>query len=144
MKMISIILSLVISLTGFFALVGRNNVPTEPQWRKIVVMRSTREDVERVLGRSEYRGFSASYNVEDGAIQVEYYPFNYCESQPGADLRVPQWTVVEITFTPDNPPKLTDLKLDLKKFRRQKESSDAPDLISYINKEEGVDYIPSG
>ena len=137
--MISII-PLLVSFMGFFALVERNNVPTEPQWRKIALMSSTREDVERLLGRSQYEGYSASYTVENGMIQVEYYPFKYCEPQSGADLKVPQWTVVEITYTPDNPPKLSDLNLDLKKFRRVRESFDVPDLISYVNDEEGVDY----
>jgi len=138
--MISIIPTLVISLLGLFAPVEINNVPKEPLWRKIVLLRSTRKDVERLLGHSQYRGYSASYTVENGTLQVEYYPFNYCESQSGADLRVPQWTVVEITYSPDDPPKLTDLKLDLRKFRKQKESSNAPELISYVSNEEGVDY----
>jgi len=70
--MISII-PLLVSLVGFFALDERNTVPTEPLWRKIVLMRSTREDVERLLGRSQYRGYSAIYTVENGTLQVEYY-----------------------------------------------------------------------
>ena len=45
--------------------------------------------------------------------------------------------MVEITYEPDDPPKLVDLKLDLRKFRKQKESSE---LISYVSDEEGVDY----
>jgi hypothetical protein len=102
-------------------------------------MRSTREDVEKLLGQSQYRGFSASYAVENGMLDVEYYPFNHC-SEPDADLRVPQWTVVEMTYEPANPPRLTDLHLNLKKFRKQRESPHVPDLISYINNQAGVDY----
>lgn len=137
--MASIILTLIISLTFLFAQVARNDSRAEPKWRKIVLMRSTREDVEKLLGRSQFRGFSAAYKVEDGTLDVEYYPFNLCES-PDADLRVPQWTVVELTYEPDNPPRLADLSLDLKKFRKQRESPHVPDLISYINNEKGVDY----
>lgn len=138
--MISIIPVLFGSLISLFGLMERNDLPKEPLWRQIVLMRSTREDVEKLLGHSPHRGYSATYTVENGTLQVEYYPFKYCEPQSDADLRVPQWTVVEITYIPDNPPKLTDLKLNLRKFRRQKESSDAPDLISYISNKEGVDY----
>ena len=137
--MTSIILTLIISLSFLFGEVARKNPRAEPKWRKIVLMRSTREDVERLLGKSQYRGFNASYTVEDGTLDVVYYPFNHC-SEPGADLRVPQWTVVELTYEPSNPQKLANLDLDLKKFRKQKESVDAPDLISYINNEKGVDY----
>ena len=136
-----IILTLILSLSGLFAPVaGNNTVVTEPRWRQIVLMRSTRDYVERLLGRSQYRGYSASYKVEDGTLHVEYYPFNFCASHPGADLRVRRWTVVEITHEPDNPSKLADLNLDLKKFRKVRESPDAPELISYINDEDGVDY----
>ena len=137
--MTSIILTLIISLSFLFAEVARKNPRAEPKWRKIVLMRSTREDVERLLGKSQYSGFNASYTVEDGTLDVVYYPFNHC-SEPGADLRVPQWTVVELTYEPDNPPRLEDLHLDSRKFRKQKESRDVPDLTSYINNETGVDY----
>ena len=137
--MISILSILIISLTCSSAVVARSKVPAEPKWRKIVLMRSTREDVERLLGSSQYRGFSASYPVEDGTLDVEYYPFNHCATE-GADLNVPQWTVVELTYEPDNPPRLADLHLDLKEFRKQRESIHVPDLISYINNEKGVDY----
>ena len=71
--MISIIPTLVISLVGLFAPVEINNVPKEPLWRKIVLMRSTRKDVERLLGHSQYTGYSA-YTVENGTLQVEYDP----------------------------------------------------------------------
>ena len=39
-----------------------------------------------------------------------------------------------------NPPRFADLKLDLKKFRKARESPDVPDMISYENDEDGVDY----
>lgn len=135
-----IILTLILSLIGLFAPVATNTVATEPRWRQIVLMRSTREDVERLLGRSKYRGYGAFYKVEDGRVHVKYYPFKYCESRPGADLRVRRWTVVEVTHEPDNPPTLADLKLDPKKFRTVRESPHVPDIISYINDDEGVAY----
>jgi len=137
--MASPILTLMISLTFLFAQVARNDSPAQPKWRKIVLMHSTREDVEKLLGQSQYRGFNASYTVEDGTLRVVYYPFNQC-TEPDADLRVPQWTVVELTYEPDNPTRLADLHLDLKKFRKKRESFDVPDLISYVNNKEGVDY----
>lgn len=131
--------TLVVSLIGLFGQVAKKEFSAEPKWRKIVLMRSTREDVEKLLGQSEYRGFDASYTVEDGMLSVTYYPFSHC-AEPGADLNVPQWTVVELTYEPDNPQRLADLHLDLKRFRKKHESFDVPDLISYVNNKEGVDY----
>ena len=141
--MAPIILTLIISLTSLLGQ-ERKMIPHRgPKWRKIVLTRSTREDVEKLLGQSEYRGFGASYAVEGGTLRVIYYPFNRC-SASGAFLRVPQWTVVEMTYDPDNPPSLAELKLDLKKFRQQRESPHVPELISYINNEKGVEYTFQG
>ena len=136
-----IISALVLSLVCVCAPVTNDNGIKKLKWRHIILMRSTRDDVERLLGRSKYRGYSASYKVEDGTLQVEYYPFNFCESQPGAYLRVPQWTVVEITHVPDSPPKFANLKLDLKKFRKVRESVHAPELISYVNADKELNDI---
>ena len=137
--MAPIIPTLIVPIIVLFAQGARHDAPPEPKWRKIVLMRSTREDVEGLLGQSQYRGFNASYKVEGGTLGVVYYPFNQCATS-GAYLRVPQWTVEEMTYEPDDPPKFSDLNLDLKKFRKQRESSDVPDLISYINNKDGVDY----
>ncbi len=43
-------------------------------------------------------------------------------------------------YEPDNPPKLSALKLDFKKFRKVRESVHVPELITYRNNEEGVKY----
>ena len=137
-------LTLILSLIGFCAPFTRHNTAKEPKWRQIILMRSTRAAVERLLGRSKNRGFLASYRVEDGTIDVDYYPFNFCTPAPDADLRVRRWTVVEITYVPDNPPKFAYLKLDLKKFRKVRESIHVPEAVSYLNDEEGVDYTFQG
>jgi hypothetical protein len=141
--MTHIAITLILTLTGFWAPV-RHNTPKEPKWRQIILMRSTRQDVERLLGRSKNRGFVASYKVEDGTLDVEYYPFNYCTPAPAADLRVRRWTVVEITYVPDKPSTLADLKLDRDKFRMVRESIHVPEAVTYLNEEEGVDYTFQG
>jgi hypothetical protein len=141
--MTSTVITLILSLIGFWA-PARHTTEKQPKWRQIILLRSTRQDVERLLGRSKNRGFLASYKVEDGTLDVEYYSFNFCTPAPVADLRVRRWTVVEITYVPDNPPTLADLKLDLKKFRMVKESIHVPEAVSYLNDEEGVDYTSQG
>jgi hypothetical protein len=132
-------LTLVFSLVTLFAQIGTMSYAKESKWRQIVLLRSTRDDVERLLGRPQYEGYYTSFKVEDGMLGVEYYPLDFCTSQDGY-LKVRRWTVVEMTYEPDNPPSLANLKLDLKKFRKTRESPDAPDLITYINDESGVAY----
>ena len=132
------VLGLILFVTGFWGQAGNTSAPV-PKWKQINLMRSTRIDVERLLGHSKYRGYSAWYKVDDGVVHIEYYPFNSC-TQPGADFNVRRWTVVEITYEPDKPSKLADLNLDLTKFKKVNESPDVPDLTSYVNEEEGVDY----
>jgi hypothetical protein len=122
--MTTTVTTLILFLISFGA-PARHNIEKKPKWRQIILMRSTRQDVERLLGRSKNSGFLASYKVEDGTLDVEYYPFNFCTPAPAADLRVRRWTVVEITYVPDKPPPLADLKLDLKKFRMMREYSRA-------------------
>ena len=135
----ALILTLVLTFTGVLTQGGANTAASEPKWKQIRVMHSTRTDVEKLMGPAKYRGFSTWYKLDDGVLHLEYYPYTSC-TQTGADLKVRQWTVVEITFEPDNPVKLAELNLDLKKFRTLKESPHVPDLISYLNEEEGVDY----
>ena len=72
-------------------------------------------------------------------LSLEYYPFDVCTS-PDAYLKVRRWTVVEMTYEPDNPPTLAELKLDLKKFRKVRESPHVPELVTYISDKDGVAY----
>lgn len=136
--MTALILTLALTFAGVLAQAANTGAPA-PKWKQIRLMHSTRTDVEKLMGPAKYRGYSTWYKVDDGVLHIEYNPYTSC-TQTGADLRVRQWTVVEITFEPDNPVKLADLNLDLKKFRQVKESPDVPDLLSYLNEEEGVDY----
>jgi hypothetical protein len=133
-----IVIALILILISFSALVAE--FQKSAQWKRIVLMHSTRKDVESLLGPSKNSGYIASYPVEDGTLNVEYYPYRYCEPRGDADWNLPQWAVLELTYRPDHPSKLQSLKLDLSKFRKTSESFDAPDLVSYVNNEEGVDY----
>src|SRR5687768_203895 len=87
-------LSLVLALT-FACSFGQagNTAPPQPKWKQIRLISSTRSDVEKLLGTSKFRGYYAPYEVEDGLLRIEYYPFNSC-AHADADLRVPEWTVV--------------------------------------------------
>jgi hypothetical protein len=78
---------LVLSLIGLFAQVGTKTVGTKSKWQQISLMRSTRDDVERLLGKPQYEGYYKSFRVEDGVLDIEYYPFDFSTS-PDSYLRV--------------------------------------------------------
>ena len=43
----------------------------DPDWHQIQPLRSTRVDVERLLGKSS-EGYSANYELEEGHLFIEY------------------------------------------------------------------------
>lgn len=112
----------------------------EPKWQQIIVLQSTRADVERLLGKSADQGFLAIYPIEAGSITVEY-SLGLCGSGQAGEWNVPEWTVVGVTYTPfNNPPKLSSFDLDLTKFKTERESPCVPDMVSYVSDSEGVAY----
>lgn len=130
---------------AFFAIGTSTVIPqvgtsSQAKWKQIILMRSQREDVEKQIGPSKYRGYSAMYSLNDGSLDVEYYAFNFCEPGHDADWNLPQWTVIEMTYDPDDPPQFASLKLDLRKFRKVRKSPHVPEMVSYVNDAEGVEY----
>ena len=113
-------------------------------WRqKVLVIQSTRADVEKVFGNpSSGQGYFVSYKVDDGMLDLEYYPFDHCKPSDGvpADLNLPKWTVTEIEFRPDAQPTIVSLGLNLKHLREARMNPHVPQLMSYFDDKEGVEY----
>ncbi len=133
-------------LLGLAAAVGQTErvsiPPTETVWKQLRLLESRRGEVERLVGASKSKAYIITYPVEGGDLDVEYYSFDHCNSRYGyrGFWNVPEWTVIAITYTPDNPANLSSLNLELRKFRAVHKSPHVPDVISYVNDEEGVDY----
>lgn len=130
----------------FFGSVSSLQHP-DADWRnKIILFQSTRADVEKLLGKPVGQYYGVTYKLKDGILYLTYYDFDHCQARYGydAEWNLPEWTVIEIEYMPDHPPKLASLHLDLKKFRTEHDSPDVPELVSYINDEEGVDYTFEG
>lgn len=136
------------ALVFVFGLIFCNSTPgtverQDASWRqKVVLFQSTRADMEKTFGKPFGRYYYVRYDLTDGALDVEYYGFDRCNAQNGLEAvwNLPEWTVTELIFRPNNPPDFDSFHLDLKKFRKVHESPHVPDLISYVNDEEGVDY----
>lgn len=106
-------------------------------WKGIVPLHSTRADVERLLGPalSQCR---CDYRTETENVFV-LYSAERCAKGVQNAWNVPSDTVISIIVTPKEEPKLSDLRLDLKKFTKTED----PELrghFTYTNLEEGVTY----
>jgi len=113
-------------------------------WKqKILLLQSTRADVEKVLGKpSSGQDYLVTYNLNDGILYLEYNLFDHCKPRDGvnADLSVAEWTVTEVEFLPNRKTTVASLHLNLKHLRMAHLSPETPQLLSYIDDKEGIEY----
>lgn len=114
-------------------------------WRGITPMRSTRADVEALLGEpappTENRPYSKKFSIyflDEGEVE---FVFAGTEGKSFADCvkNVPAGTVLMIEIRPKKELTLRDLSIDETKFRKF-DPSDPPDIgyQAYINEQEGL------
>lgn len=108
-------------------------------WRGIVPLRSTRADVERILGRpAPYSKATdaADYITENERVFV-LYSTGPCAVEPSNGWDVPHETVITMSVEPKIKPKLSDLKLDKSKYKESRDP-EVLDFIYYTNEEDGI------
>lgn len=103
------------------------------EWRGLVPLRSTRADVERLLGQPE-QGSSSVYQTSSERISV-----TYSERLCDYDWQVPPGTVINISIQPKNPTAFAALKLDERKYEKRRDPH-LESLFFYVNQEEGINY----
>lgn len=115
------------------------NSPKVQGWRGIIPLRSTRADVERLLGRPTAPcKEGCDYTTENEGVFVRY-SVEPCTKGSANSWRVPRDTVIEMSIYPAVKPRWSDLKLNRRKFTRTKD----PELHGYLiytNEEKGVTY----
>jgi len=106
--------------------------PPGKGWRGIEPLRSTRADVERLLGPPETEAGSV-YATAGERVSVSYSgrPCDY-------GWQVAPDTVISFFVYPKQPLKLADLKLDEKKHERRKDLHLA--VHYYLDAEGGINY----
>lgn len=107
--------------------------PPVKEWRGIVPLRSTRADVERLLGPPE----SASGGVY--VTEGERVSVTYAGRECDYGWRVPVDTVISFFVYPKEPPKVADLKLDEKRYERRRDVH-ITTLYYYVDQKEGINY----
>jgi hypothetical protein len=127
-------------LTCLIVLLSVNLVEAE-EWRGIVPLKSTRADVEKMLGRST--DHIPTYDLRDEVVTVSYAQFP-CDHKPppGWPVPPPGWnvpkdTVVSIHVKPRKSVPLSSLGLDLNEFKRVRGDHDLPQHFRYVNEEKG-------
>ena len=119
------------------------NPAPQGAWRNIQLLRSKPADVENLLRQpSQSSGYVRMYSLDNYELWVDYYPFDHCRPTYGktGQWNIPEWTVTEIVYVPGGSVDFSSLKLDLKEYRKVRESPHVPAMISYVNDSEGVDY----
>src|SRR5215213_4101128 len=110
-------------------------------WRKIAPLKSTRAEVEALLGPAE-GAFSAIYQLEAGSLFIEYSS-GPCRPERKGGWNVPENVVVSVSFSPKHKVRIANVKLDPKKFRKVI-GQHVGGVIHYINDEEGITYAVQG
>lgn len=105
------------------------------EWRGIVPLKSTRVDVERLLGRP---GAHGRYQFENERVYVEYSKGS-CAQVDDCLCLVPKDTVLSIRVVLEVEMRFSALKLDKAKYKKQVVVADATQA-TYTNDEEGIIY----
>lgn len=107
-------------------------------WRGIIPLRSTRDDVVRLLGlSSDTNEIRSRYSLEKEDVYIVFSTkddrYNECVKQ------LPAGTVMHIDITPKAEQQLGELHIDEKRFRKFDPSS-PPDLgyMGYVDEEQGI------
>jgi hypothetical protein len=103
-------------LCGLFIILALAAASEAKEWRGIIPLHSTRQDVERKFGKPDRQpSYDAFYTLKDVSV-LFHFSEGDCNKWPyGWD--VPAGTVEEITVYPSGDLMLSELKFDRSKFR---------------------------
>ena len=111
-------------------------------WRQIVPLKSTRTDVERLLGPKKGAYF-AVYDFKEGVLDIEYST-GPCQTDRNGGWNVAEGVVITLNFSPRRKNRIADLKLDPRKFRMVV-NEHVVGVLYYVNDEAGITYeVQSG
>jgi hypothetical protein len=118
------------------------NVRPAKEWRNIVPLKSTRADVERLLGVAAKEAL-VEYELPDETIYVEYSTGS-CDRDapegwptPPSGWKVPAGTVVAIQAALKKPLPLASLSINVGGFKKVRGDSDVPQHFFYVDEDEG-------
>jgi hypothetical protein len=123
----------------FFCLaLSTSAISQEKGWRGIVPLRSTRADVQKLLGHSTDQGYGATYDLGSEAVTFEYSS-GPCTKRRKNGWNVPVNTVIRIRVSSSIKTRFSDVNIDKEKFEKI-EDPELPDIFYYRNSEKGITY----
>lgn len=107
-------------------------ISTSQGWQGIVPLKSTRTDVERIMGKPDRESVNA-YDFPEKSVIIKY-------SQRPCDegWNVAPDTVLYISINPTVKKPLADLNLDLTKYKKKPGDFDVPAHFYYVDEEQGL------
>jgi hypothetical protein len=132
--------SILYALSSICLVLNLAEISQAKEWRGIIPLRSTRADVEKLLGKpfldDAAPPYAKTYKTENETVHI-LYSTGLCNIKPNHGWNLPPNTVIYIDVSPHNL-KIADLKLNLRKFKKLRNPR-YKDLIHYRNKAEGFD-----
>ena len=107
-------------------------------WKNIIPMKSTRLDVEKLLGNAE-KSYGVIYELPDGNLFVEYSS-GPCRADRKGGWNVAENIVISFRFTPTVKQRIADLVIDRSKFKEVIDQHSNGFIHHLINDEDGVMY----
>jgi hypothetical protein len=107
------------------------------EWKGLVPLRSTRADVERLLGKPAMSPGSFNiYKTEGERVDVRY-SVGPCEASPVERWNVAKDIVISMEVIPQKTISIESLHLDTKRYLRIQESH-PENWVQYWNRDDGV------
>ena len=118
-------------------------VKAEP-WRGIVPLKSTRSDVERLLGKpaTVLVNSYVTYELESEEVRVRYADKAMCPRTDDCECHVPDDTVLTVVVRLKAKKSFSSLGLDLSKFRAITNPENANNIV-YSDSDAGIMYVIS-
>lgn len=106
-------------------------------WRGIVPLHSTRADVERLIGKPNFK--YDLYDIGNERVDI-MYSSDPCTQGLQGSYTVPRDTVIRISVVPQNQLRFSDLRLDLGKYKKTEDAPEQHHAV-YKNEEQGITYV---
>jgi hypothetical protein len=111
--------------------------PGIQNWRSIVPLKTTRAEVEAILGPGDDE-YLAIYKLKEGNLSIQYST-GPCTADRKGGWDVPDGIVITVFFSPNEKPRLSDLKVDRRKLRKVVDRH-VIGIIYYVDDKHGITY----
>lgn len=136
----SAITAILLCMFALLPVAGRTRAK---EWRGVVPLRSTRADVERLIGKPHLKSGNPDikyglYDFEDERVDI-LYSNKPCTRGAQGSWNVPPDTVISIRIVPKKEVRFSDLQLDVSKYKIS-DGGHVPGYTYYTNEEEGIRF----